>query len=219
MNEEHDPFIERLGEELERAAAARIRERERRHGLPRRRFLRFAALGFAAVLILSGIASAAVELGVLELRRGVHAQRVQSVPRWDTISGVSVGKEGQYVYHVVGGSAFGIACGQSDLFPTNNIYIRASHQLSASELNSLLASELTQLHVSAPKLREQIETKLKARRHAERDEPLSTKTPTPLPPGVLSVSNGCPPGQRANTRPFLSFPSANDFGFGQRSTP
>ncbi len=205
MNEERDPFLGRLGDELERTIELAIRrESERRHWLPRRRFLRLMLLGFAAIVTLSGSAIAARDvLGVIELGHGVRAQQVPSAPRWDAVTGVFVSRRGGYVYHAVGGSAFGLSCGPRDPFPTNNVYVKSSRPLSVSELKSLLASELARPRIPAATLR----AKLKAELHSHPRGRLGSKSSKPLPPGVLSVSNGCPTGENsARTAPLLALP-------------
>jgi hypothetical protein len=217
VSDEREPFLERLGDELERAIELAIhRENKPRHRLPRRRFLRLTLLGFAAIVALSGSAIAARDmLGVIELGNGAHAQRVPSAPKWDAALGVFVSKSGRYVYHVFGGSALGLSCGADDPFPTNNIYVRASRPLSANELKSLLASELAHLRIPAATIKE----KLKADLHSHRRR-LDSKTSKPLPPGVLSVSNGCPTGKHsAKTAPLPTLPQANEPGFAQHLAP
>jgi hypothetical protein len=213
VNEERAPFLERLGDELERAIELAIRrESERRHWLPSRRSFRLILVGFAAIVALSGSAIAAgAVLGVIKLGNGLHAQQVPSAPRWDAATGVFVSKSGGYIYHVAGGSAFGLSCGAEDPFPTNNIYVRASRPLSASELKSLLASELERPRVPAATAKQKLNAELHARQRR-----LGSQTAKPLPPGVLSVSNGCPTGKSSmKPAPLLALPQANELGFGK----
>lgn len=209
MSAGHDPFLERLGDELERAIELRIQGQSKpRHWLPRRRVIRLAVLGFATIVALSGTALAAGGmLGEIGLGNGVHAQRVQSEPTWDAITGVFVSRRGGYIYHVIGGSALALSCGATDTLPTNDIYVRASKPLGVSELKSLFASQLARPPIPATTLT----AKLKAKLRSHRRKP-GSRTSEVLPSGVLSVSNGCPRG-RDSALPAL--PHAGEAGFTQ----
>jgi hypothetical protein len=189
VSEERDPFLEHLGDELERAVELAIRGGGKpRLWLPRRRVVRLALLGFTAIVALSGSALAAGRmLGVIKLGNGVQAQQVQSEPTWDAITGAFVSKAGGHIYHVIGGGAFALSCGAEDPSPTNNIYIKASRSLSANQLKSLLASELARPSLSARGLTAKLKAKLQS--HQRRGPRF--KASKALPAGVLSVSNGC----------------------------
>ncbi len=195
MSETHDPYLQRLGDELERAVEDAIRrESERRQWFPRRGFLRLAVLGFAATALLGGSAFAAGSvLGVIDLGNGVRAEQIMGAPEWDGISGSFVNSpvSREYVYHVVGGSALALSCGAADLWPTNNIYVRSIKPLDEGELRALLADEFIRAPLFGSALKREAIAKLHARRHRH---PRQARTrATALPAGVLSMSDECPP--------------------------
>jgi hypothetical protein len=204
-----EKFRERLGDELERAVEQMIQhESTRRRWLPRQPAWRVLIIGAAMMLVLGGTAFATQAVfGIINLGNGLRAQQVTSVPDWDGISGsfVSTSQSHGYVYHVVGGTALELSCGPEDLSATNNIYVRSKRPLDESELKELLVSQFVQTPLS---LEQKAIAALRARHHGH---PRRAPNGKALPAGVLSVSNGCP-DTRTLTKgsPFSALPVAGD---------
>lgn len=212
-SEQGDPFLRRLGDDLERAVEDTIRRRSApRRRLPGAHPLRVALVGLAAVALLGGTALAAGgAFGVIDLGGGVSAEQVESAPEWNGLTGAFVDSSanGDYVYHVVGGSAFALAC-PGEPFPVNNMYVTSTRPLSESELSSLLSVELDRRQIPANALKRQLEAELLTHRRSGRG---SAATPA-LPPGVISVSNGCSAQGAGSQAPSLTelSPAAHQLG-------
>lgn len=201
--------IHRRHEAMEDSLARLIRRGSPRRQR-RRKAIRTTALGLAAVLVLSGTALAAGEaLGVIELGGEVTAVQVSSIPVWNGTTGTFItgkSEDGSYIYHLTGGRDISMSCGATDPDPTNNIYVTSTRPLASAELKEILDSELS--HETKPEaaimkeMRERIEGKrplpygekwLSKGRHpmiGGGHEPPGLHKP--FPPGVTSVSNGCP---------------------------